>query len=46
MPFLLADVAGDARLNLADGIHPNAIGHRMIAERVWPYLRPLLTTSR
>jgi len=46
MPFLLAGVAGDARLNLADGIHPNAIGHRMIAERVWPYLRPLLTTSR
>jgi len=42
MPFLLDGVAGDARLNQADGIHPNAAGHRVIAARVWPYLRPLL----
>jgi len=46
LPFLLAGVAGDARLNLADGIHPNAEGHRVIAERVWPHLRPLLAASR
>ena len=46
LPFLLAGVAGDARLNLADGIHPNAEGHRVIAERVWPYLRPLLAAAR
>ena len=41
-PFLLEGVAADPRLNQADGIHPNAAGHRMIAERLWPYLRPLL----
>ena len=45
MPFLLDGVAGDARLNLADGIHPNAAGQRRIAERVWPHLRPLLDGS-
>jgi acyl-CoA thioesterase-1 len=42
MPFLLDGVAADPRLNQADGIHPNAEGHRLVAERVWPYLLPLL----
>ncbi len=42
MPFLLDGVAADPRLNQADGIHPNAAGHRVIAERIWPFLRPLL----
>ena len=42
MPFLLDGVAADPRLNLADGIHPNAAGHRAIAERVWPHLLALL----
>lgn len=42
MPFLLDGVAGDPRLNQADGIHPNAEGQRVIAERLWPHLRPLL----
>jgi len=30
--FLLEDVAARPELNLADGIHPNAEGHRLIAE--------------
>jgi acyl-CoA thioesterase-1 len=42
MPFLLDGVAADPRLNQADGIHPNAAGHRAIAERVWPHLVALL----
>lgn len=42
MPFLLDGVAADARLNLPDGIHPNPAGHRVVAERIWPFLRPLL----
>jgi len=45
MPFLLDGVAGEARLNLPDGIHPNAEGHRRIAERVWPHLQPLLSKA-
>ena len=39
-------VHADARLNQPDGIHPNAKGQAVIADRVWPYLRPLLSTSR
>lgn len=42
MPFLLDGVAADPTLNQADGLHPNAAGHRVIAERLWPFLRPLL----
>ena len=43
MPFLLDGVAADPALNQADGIHPNAAGYRVVAERLWPYLLPLLT---
>lgn len=43
-PFLLDGVAGDPRLNQPDGVHPTAAGHRIIADRLWPYLRPLLMT--
>jgi len=42
MPFLLDGVAGVPRLNQADGIHPTAAGQQVIAEHLWPYLRPLL----
>lgn len=42
VPFLLANVYGRPELNLADGIHPNAAGHRRIADTLWPYLQPLL----
>jgi acyl-CoA thioesterase-1 len=41
-PFLLDGVAGDPRLNQPDGIHPTAAGQRLIADRLWPYLKPLL----
>ena len=42
LPFLLAGVAGDPALNLGDSIHPNALGHRLLAENVWNALQPLL----
>jgi acyl-CoA thioesterase I len=44
VPFLLEGVGGDPSLNLADGLHPNAEGHRRIAQTVLPYLRKLLPT--
>ncbi len=43
LPFLLDGVGGNPRLNQPDGIHPTAEGHRVIVERLWPHLRPLLT---
>ena len=46
MPFLLDGVAADPRFLQPDGIHPNAAGHQLIADRLWPYLLPLLRTSR
>ena len=38
MPFLLEGVAGKPELSLADGIHPNAKGYRIIAASVYPYV--------
>jgi len=42
MPFLLDGVAAESRLLQPDGLHPNAAGHRIIAEKLWPHLLPLL----
>lgn len=42
IPFLLDKVAGQPTLNQADGIHPNAEGHRQILENVWAVLAPIL----
>lgn len=42
VPFFLKDVAGQRHLNLADGLHPNAAGYRVIAENIWPVIEPLL----
>lgn len=39
IPFLLEGVGGVAALNQADGIHPNAEGHRRIARHVYPLLK-------
>lgn len=36
IPFLLEGVAGKPELNLADGIHPNAKGYKIIAASVYP----------
>lgn len=42
IPFLLDGVAGNAALNLNDGIHPNAEGQQIVADNVWQVLEPLL----
>jgi acyl-CoA thioesterase-1 len=42
VPFYLQGVAGNPRLNLADGIHPNAEGNRIVAQTIWRALQPLL----
>ena len=42
MPFILEDVAGNPDLNLPDGIHPTAEGHKVIADNLWDILAPLL----
>jgi acyl-CoA thioesterase I len=38
IPFFLLQVAGEPALNQADIIHPNAEGHKIIAETVYPYV--------
>lgn len=45
VPFLLAGVGGEPELNLPDGLHPNAEGHRRLAATVLPHLRPLVTAA-
>ena len=42
IPFLLDRVGGVPSLNQADGIHPTAEGHRIVADTVWHVLQPLL----
>ena len=42
IPFLLQDVAGNEKLNLADGIHPNTEGHKIVADNVYKVLTSLL----
>ncbi len=46
IPFLLEGVAAEPTLNLADGMHPNAQGHKILAETLWRYLEPLLLQKK
>jgi acyl-CoA thioesterase-1 len=39
VPFLLAGVAGEQKLNQADGIHPTAAGAKIVANNVWEVLK-------
>src|SRR5579871_1605990 len=41
-PFILDGVATDPKLNQADGIHPNPAGVKIIADRMFPYVRRLV----
>jgi acyl-CoA thioesterase-1 len=42
VPFYLDGVAGNPTLNIADGIHPNAAGSRIIEGTIWQALEPVL----
>ena len=42
IPFVLEGVGGSRELNLADGIHPTAKGHEIVAANVWKVLEPIL----
>jgi acyl-CoA thioesterase-1 len=42
MPFILEGVAGDEKLNQADGIHPTAKGHEIVARNLGALLVNLL----
>jgi len=42
IPFLLEGVASNPDLNLPDGIHPTAEGHRLVMETLWPYISKAL----
>ena len=42
IPFLLKGVAGVPHLNLYDRVHPNAEGHKILAETVWEVLSAVL----
>ena len=42
MPFFLYEVAGIPTLNIADGLHPNPAGARIVETNLWRSLKPLL----
>jgi acyl-CoA thioesterase-1 len=42
IPFFLDGVAGSASLNQADGIHPTVEGYRIIVDKVFETVKPLL----
>ena len=45
IPFLLEGVAGEAELNLSDGIHPTPKGHQIVSETVWEVLKEKIEVS-
>ena len=45
-PFVLDGVALDAKLNQADGIHPNAAGEKIVADRLFPDVLKLALAAR
>jgi len=42
VPFYLQGVAGIPSLNIADGIHPNPEGARIVEQTIWRALQPVL----
>jgi acyl-CoA thioesterase I len=46
IPFILEGVAGEPELNLPDGIHPTAKGHRMVADHVFPFVMEAIRRAK
>ena len=46
VPFFLDGVAGIPSLNIADGMHPNPAGARIVEGTIWRALQPLLEKQR
>jgi len=46
IPFLLDGVGGNPGLNLPDGVHPSAEGHKIVAVNVWKVMEPLLRSMK
>lgn len=42
IPFFLSNVGGIPELNQADGIHPTAKGHQLVAENIWEVLKEVI----
>jgi len=42
IPFLLEGVGGIPELNQADGIHPTAKGHKIVANNVWAVMKDVV----
>ena len=46
IPFFLESVAGDARYNLSDRIHPNPEGYRRILDIIYPYVLEVIKDEK
>jgi acyl-CoA thioesterase-1 len=46
VPFFLTNVAGNAALNQADGIHPTAKGYRVVTETIFPFVVQAIEKKR
>jgi acyl-CoA thioesterase-1 len=42
IPLILDKVGGNDEFMQSDGIHPNIIGHQIVADTVWDYLYPII----
>ena len=46
IPFFLESVAGDARYNLSDRMHPNPEGYRRILDYIYPYVLEVIKSEK
>ncbi|MDZ7659334.1 arylesterase [Fodinibius sp.] len=46
IPYFLDELGGNSELMQSDGIHPTEAGHRLLAEKTWKVLKPILKSKR